>query len=474
MASSAGIVTASGIVQPYWAPMMPISLAPAPLPESMPASLVAGFAQGICGDLAVAPMAVPATSAPTAGHWQLGDVQGWSWMAVPDPTASAPQMQNMDVRQRWVGASHEPHMDHVLQSFAAVPAMHQSDMPQQSMLPAQAPQGDIIRHQVALGSNVDLDRPLPQAHTLRGQQQPEAPPAVTAMRSMGGGPEGSAVRQRTSQPKAVCDDSNEVAQARGDADQVLQHLRNGDHNAAVSLFRRLAFSDKASCRAAQHVLEDAPVKDAVVLAGGLRGRVRAAMGSMFANFVLQKVIEVTPSSTASFLAAELSGMGAEVARHPYGCRILCRLLEFASPDEPAVRNLFDEVLTDADNLVRHSFGGYVTQHFLEFGTADHRQRVGQAVSRDLVLNATHKRGSRIVEAALQNCADVERNAIVDGLLASRERALELAQNQFGCHVMKALMKTSDENRKRLSNFMRPVREQMRHSKYGKYVLAASA
>lgn len=242
----------------------------------------------------------------------------------------------------------------------------------------------------------------------------------------------------------------------------------------IASFRRLAFLDKASCRAAQIALQEAPVKDAIALAGSLRGHVRKAMGSMYANYVLQKVVELTPVSASSFVAEELAGMGSDTARHRYGCRIICRLLEFGSPDEPATSQLFAEVLREADTLVRHSFGGYVAQHFLEFGSAEHKQRVGQAVRRHLVTNCLHKRGSRLVEAALQQCAEEDKRAIADELLATRETLLEVAQNQYGCHVAKALLRASGENRRRVAEYLRPVREQMRTSKYGKFVLAASA
>merc|ERR1719265_107398 len=163
-------------------------------------------------------------------------------------------------------------------------------------------------------------------------------------------------------------------------------------------------------------------------------------------------------------------MGAEAARHPYGCRILCRLLEFGSHEEPATHRLFEEVLADIDDLITHSFGGYVAQHLLEFGSDEHKRSVGHAVRRNLVSNAAHKRGSRIVEAALQQCSEEDKQAIAKDLLASREELLALVENQFGCHVVKALLRTSEENRKQILEVLRPVRDKLRNSKYGKYVL----
>lgn len=348
----------------------------------------------------------------------------------------------------------------------------------------------------------------PQMQQLDAQQdprEPDAEPVAQRMDEMNGGrskKQGarSTMRQRRGQqvsdvglgdscvgtcaadaePDARCGKA-EQENARSLADEFLERLRRShddDHTGesrAQSLehFKRMAFAGKVQCRAAQLILEEVPVKECVALAGSLRGRVRASMGSMFANYVLQKVIELTPASASSFVAEELCGVGAETARHRYGCRVLCRLLEFGAPDEPATHRLFEEVLADIEELLRHSFGGYVAQHLLEFGSEEQKRRVGQAVSRDLIANAAHLRGSRIVEAALQHCAEEDRRAMEEELLASSEEVLSLAVSQAGCHVVKALLRTSEGNRRRINQMLRPVEGQLRNTRYGKHVLAAA-
>ena len=59
----------------------------------------------------------------------------------------------------------------------------------------------------------------------------------------------------------------------------------------------------------------------------LRGHVLQMMESPHANFVLQKVIEVLPANATCFVTEELATRAAEAARHRFGCRILCRLIE---------------------------------------------------------------------------------------------------------------------------------------------------
>merc|ERR1711988_1336486 len=113
---------------------------------------------------------------------------------------------------------------------------------------------------------------------------------------------------------------------------------------------------------------------------GLRGHVRPAMRSMYANYVLQKIIEVTPISKHSFIVEELNGFAIEVARHRFGCRILCRILEHGSLEDGRTAQLLQEVLDDAEALSRHTYGNFVIATILEFGLPQHRQQVAHVLS----------------------------------------------------------------------------------------------
>merc|ERR1712176_400706 len=113
--------------------------------------------------------------------------------------------------------------------------------------------------------------------------------------------------------------------------------------------------DQVSSRAAQLAIEEAQGADQALLVSAMHGHVREAVRSMYANYVLQKIVEVMPHRTIGFIMQELLGGGREVARHPFGCRIFCRLLEHASLDAHLCA-LLDEVLADASALCKHAYG----------------------------------------------------------------------------------------------------------------------
>lgn len=225
------------------------------------------------------------------------------------------------------------------------------------------------------------------------------------------------------------------------ASGLLSHLRAGGESrtAAIEQFRELAFAGKRSSWAAQHALEEASTAEAAALVTSLHGHVLVAMHCMYANYVLQKIIEIMPAASSSFIAHELLCCGHKVARHKFGCRILCRLLEHSSPSDPDVAQLLNEVLDDAAQLSQHCFGNYVIAHFLTMGHPDHQKKVLNALRPNLFNIAKTKKGSQVVGVALTQKFVHEGRTIADDLLASRSELLSLASNQYGCHLVTQLM-----------------------------------
>jgi hypothetical protein len=257
------------------------------------------------------------------------------------------------------------------------------------------------------------------------------------------------------------------------ADEILKQFQVGGESSRVvaARLRRLGFTSQASSRVVQLVLERANRADAVVLSKAmLRGHVREAMRSMFANYVVQKIVEVLPSELTSFIPEELVGVGNEVARHRFGCRIFCRLLEHGSLNEMHTKLLLEEVLEDAESLCAHAYGNYVIRHCLEFGFIEHQRRIVQALSNDLVGYARNQYGSRVIEAALQFCGQHEQESIIEELLADPSQFLSLAKGLSSRHVVKALLKTPGVHQQRATEILRAGR--LHEAKYGRLVIEA--
>jgi hypothetical protein len=189
---------------------------------------------------------------------------------------------------------------------------------------------------------------------------------------------------------------------------------------------------------------------------------------MHGNYVVQEIVKMLPSASTAWIPQELMGVGSEAARHRFGCRILCRLLEHYSPSDEYAVALLTEVFADAPALVRHAYGTYVVRHGLEFGLVGHRQQIVYALWSDMFGNAKHKQGSRVVEAALTFCADADRDAIANELASNPGNLVALAKSESGRHVVKALLRMPQWSRV-IALHLQPSIAEIRESKYGKSV-----
>jgi len=270
---------------------------------------------------------------------------------------------------------------------------------------------------------------------------------------------------------AACDDAAVKEEAHG---LLLQFQAGGkDRETALDSFKRMSFASKVSSRAAQLALKGSSANHAAILATGLHGHVRSAVTSKFANFVVQEIMAVVPVARASFIVEELVGFGLEAAHHRTACRVLCRIVEHESLGDGAIAQLLDEVLAGVKELCIHDFGAHVIRHILEFGMAEHRHQIAEALCTDVMGYATHNNGSLVVEDALKLCAANDQHIIVSKLIAQKDDLFNLAKHKFGRHVVKALLsgpflplELRAASRDRLKIF----RGQLRGERYGKSVL----
>jgi len=192
------------------------------------------------------------------------------------------------------------------------------------------------------------------------------------------------------------------------------------------------------CRAVQLALEVAETTAGAELAAELHGNVLEAIQSPHGNYVIQKIIEVMPAAQAIFIVEELMGKAVVMARHRYGCRILCRLVEqFAH--EPAVEALMEELLAEASDLCRHSFAHHVLQCILEYSPSDQQQKIVDALSSELHRNVRSRNATFVIQKVLTYSSAPELDGLVAALLRGGTAGQTcLARNRAAPRVAKAL------------------------------------
>jgi hypothetical protein len=203
-------------------------------------------------------------------------------------------------------------------------------------------------------------------------------------------------------------------------------------------------------------VEEASPTEQVTLLAGLKGQILKAMEDKNANYTVTKAVEIMPTGQVGFISQELLGHGREVARHRYGCRVICRLLEHYSQKDTSVMQLFEEVLVDAENLCTHSIGSIVMRHFLEHGLPEHQHRIAQALchskasekgerSTNIVVCSQQRRAGHLVEAALTFCSLKDQRVLAELLLPMKDRLDQIKCAKTVCSKLEQMEVSSDSS-----------------------------
>jgi len=181
-----------------------------------------------------------------------------------------------------------------------------------------------------------------------------------------------------------------------------------------------------------------------------------------------------PPSHRNFVVNELRGTSAYLARHRYGCRIFCRLVEHSVGGEDFTE-LMNELLVDALGLSHHQFGHYVMQSVLEHGSQEHRKQLVASLCNDMRHSAQHRWASHVVETALSYCAVEEQRSIALSLgCLDKDAMVSLALSQYGSFVIKALIRVPGEPGSAAWAHLQHARVQLNVNRYGQRVLESGA
>jgi len=190
--------------------------------------------------------------------------------------------------------------------------------------------------------------------------------------------------------------------------------------------RNLTF-DRCGCRVVQLAIKVAEQDVVAELVRELHGHVYEAVHSPYGNYVIQKIVQVLPLSIAKFVSEELSGVAGSVARHRYGCRILCRIFEQPIVDAVVVA-LAEELIAETVHLSRHVYAHHGMQALIEPGLPHHRQQSIGALRRNMSVNAQNRNANYVIETILKHCDPKDSQHFIMDLLAIRYRPMT-RQNQ---------------------------------------------
>ena len=77
-----------------------------------------------------------------------------------------------------------------------------------------------------------------------------------------------------------------------------------------------------------------------------------------------------------------------LSTHPYGCRVIQRILEHCLPDQTTP--ILEELHDHTERLVQDQYGNYVIQHVLEHGRPEDKSKIVVELRGKVLLLSQHK------------------------------------------------------------------------------------
>ncbi|KAB1213229.1 hypothetical protein CJ030_MR5G022406 [Morella rubra] len=269
-------------------------------------------------------------------------------------------------------------------------------------------------------------------------------------------------------------------------------LRSGEYMVAVSFVNDvtnrwgISWDKEGICLTALEVIE---LDQKIQLVHELDGHVMRCVRDQNGNHVIQKCIECVPVEKIGFIVSAFQGQVATLATHPYGCRVIQRVLEHCS-DELQIQCIVEEILESACVLSQDQYGNYVTQHVLEMGKSHARTRIIKSFTGAVVQMSQHKYASNVVEKCLEYGDTAERELLIEEIIGHSEDNENLlfyivillglivlcneamVKDQFANYVVQKILETSnDRQREILLNRIRVHLHALKKYTYGKHIVA---
>nr|XP_025876174.1 pumilio homolog 1-like [Oryza sativa Japonica Group] len=117
------------------------------------------------------------------------------------------------------------------------------------------------------------------------------------------------------------------------------------------------------------------------------------------NHVVQKCLQCVPPQYIKLIHASLCGKAVMLSTHPYGCRVIQRVLEWCD-DLEILKELISEIVEGVLELVVDQFGNYVVQYVVEHGGESVRAMIVMRLKGLMVMLSCQKYGSNVMEKCL--------------------------------------------------------------------------
>ncbi|VAI85952.1 unnamed protein product [Triticum turgidum subsp. durum] len=204
----------------------------------------------------------------------------------------------------------------------------------------------------------------------------------------------------------------------------------------------------------------------------LDGNIMRCVRDQNGNHVVQKCIECVPTEHIGFVVSAFRGQVASLSMHPYGCRVIQRVLEHCGGDSRG-QCIIDEILQSACILAQDQYGNYVTQHVVEKGKSHERAQIISKLAGQVVTMSQNKFASNVIEKCFQHGDIAERDLLIREIVEQtdgNDTLLAMMKDQYANYVVQKILETcNDEQRELLVSRVKGHLQALRKYTYGKHI-----
>ncbi|XP_052441817.1 pumilio homolog 2-like isoform X10 [Carassius gibelio] len=254
------------------------------------------------------------------------------------------------------------------------------------------------------------------------------------------------------------------------------------------------------CRVIQKALESISSDHQVIsdIVRELDGHVLKCVKDQNGNHVVQKCIECVQPQALQFIIDAFQGQVFVLSTHPYGCRVIQRILEHCTQEQtlPILEELHQHseqlgqkyqgvslemtpktyYTLSSDALFKDQYGNYVIQHVLEHGRPEDKSKIVAEVRGKVLALSQHKFASNVVEKCVIHSSRAERALLIDEVCCQKDgphsALYTMMKDQYANYVVQRMIDMAEPaQRKIIMHKIRPHIATLRKYTYGKHILA---
>mmetsp|Transcript_36268 Transcript_36268/g.67343 ORF Transcript_36268/g.67343 Transcript_36268/m.67343 type:complete len:628 (+) Transcript_36268:163-2046(+) len=253
------------------------------------------------------------------------------------------------------------------------------------------------------------------------------------------------------------------------------------------------------CRLIQKALDTLNKEDVANIVASVKGKVWLLVHDHNGNHVIQKSVTKIneffhqsqgQEDTAEYerLLASLDIIIGEVTNnikdlsvHPYGCRVVQRLIENCAGEQKA--QVLDSISQGDlfEVLINHEYGNYVVQRILAYGRVSDRSAIFDAITTNILKLSKQKHSSNVVEMMLTYGDAGQRHAIIEEIIncycvdqnfVNKSAAVSMSEDAYANYVMKTVLDILEEGptRERLFDMLLSSLAELEKSPFAKQVV----